>query len=346
MSLTVDIRKDFSDFSLRIRFETDRGTMGILGASGAGKSLTLRCIAGIERPDSGRIELDGIPLFDSERGINLPPQQRQVGYLFQNYALFPNMTVRQNILAGLHREINRKERERLLSELLERMQLSALQDRYPAELSGGQQQRTALARILASKPKLLLLDEPFSALDAHLRDQMLSKMRALLSDWNGKAILVTHSRNEAYTLSDTLAILDDGRIHAHKQTKALFADPETIAGARVTGCKNIAAARRTDGHTLFVPDWGISLRTALPICDNLAAVGIRAHHFSETEAENRYPVQIETVLEEPFEDTLSFRFAAQPKDTPALIWRCAKQTHPKETVLGIAAEDILVLRDE
>ena len=166
MSLSVHIRKKLGNFHLAVDLEHSDGITGILGASGCGKSLTLKAVAGIMRPDEGRIVLNGRVLFDSEEGICIKPQEREVGYLFQNYALFPNMTVEKNILCGLSREKDRKKRREQMEEMLERMELTEQRKLYPWQLSGGQQQRTALARMLVSGPKLLLLDEPFSALDA------------------------------------------------------------------------------------------------------------------------------------------------------------------------------------
>ena len=219
MSLYVDIKKDLGGFRLSVKFEAKDGVMGILGPSGCGKSMTLRCIAGVERPDEGRIVLDGVTLFDSEQRINLKPQQRRVGYLFQNYALFPNMTVRQNILCGAKWEKDKAKREELLARYIELMQLSGLEGHYPAQLSGGQQQRVALARILVNQPKLLMLDEPFSALDTHLREKLLVEMKGILERFGGVSIAVTHSRDEAYDLCDTIALMEDGRIHTRKPTK-------------------------------------------------------------------------------------------------------------------------------
>ena len=155
MSLKVDIRKDLGGFRLDVKFEAESGVTCLLGASGCGKSMTLKCIAGIDKPDDGRIELDGRVLYDSKEKIDLPPQQRRVGYLFQNYALFPNMTVRQNILCGLCREKDRAEKEKRLGEMVKMLQLEGLENHKPHQLSGGQQQRVALARILVSDPQLL-----------------------------------------------------------------------------------------------------------------------------------------------------------------------------------------------
>ena len=181
MSLTVDMKKKLGSFELETKFEAENGVTCLLGPSGCGKSMTLKCIAGIEKPDEGRIELDGTVLFDSKKGINLPPQKRMVGYMFQNYALFPNMTVRQNILCGMRHIKDKAEKEARLNKYVSMFRLEGLENHRPAQLSGGQAQRTALARIMVSDPKLLLLDEPFSALDAHLRDKLMIEMRDVLA---------------------------------------------------------------------------------------------------------------------------------------------------------------------
>lgn len=168
MSLFVEIEKQLGNFHLDVRFQAETETLALLGASGCGKSMTLKCIAGIMTPDRGRIVLNGRVLFDSEARIDLPPQQRRVGYLFQNYALFPTMTVEKNILCGI-RSGSKAEKAAALSATLHRFRLEGLEKRYPAQLSGGQQQRVALARILCSQPEVILLDEPFSALDSYLK---------------------------------------------------------------------------------------------------------------------------------------------------------------------------------
>jgi molybdate transport system ATP-binding protein len=307
--------------------------------------MTLKCIAGIEKPDEGRIELDGRVLFDSAQGVNLPPQQRRVGYLFQNYALFPNMTVRQNILCGLNREKDRSARERRLRDMLRRMQLEGLEERKPAQLSGGQQQRAALARILVSDPQILLLDEPFSALDGHLRDSLKVEMRDLLQRFGREVLMVTHDRGEAYNMSREIAVMDAGRILTLKPTKELFADPGSVQAAILTGCKNIAAARRVDEHTVEVPDWGVRLETKQQVNEGLCAVGLRAHYFNPNAVQNRFPVRYVEEMEEPFETILQFRYAAQREDSPPVWWRLPKEkksaVFPAE--LGIAPANILLL---
>ncbi len=350
MSLVVDIQKDFGGFRLNVQFEAQEGIMGILGASGCGKSMTLRCIAGVEKPDAGRIVLDGRTLYDSARRINVKPQERQVGYLFQNYALFPNMTVRQNILCGMRRLKDKADRERLLCEQLELMQLSGLEKHYPAQLSGGQQQRVALARILVSRPKLLMLDEPFSALDSHLREKLLVEMKETLRRYGGVSLVVTHNRDEAYDLCSSIALMETGRVHTHKPTKQLFADPGTVVGAMMTGCKNIAPARCVGEYEAEVPDWGITLRTARPVGENLKAVGIRAHYFGPNSRQNSFGVRIIDVVEEPFADIIRFRYENQSPGTEDLWWRTAKQNRPPKEAwgaytLGISPVNILTLYD-
>ena len=232
---------------------------------------------------------------------------------------------------------------------IELMQLQGLERRYPAQLSGGQQQRVALARILVSQPRLLMLDEPFSALDSHLREKLLVEMKELLRGYGGVSLAVTHSRDEAYDLCRTIALMENGSIHAHKPTKQLFADPGTVTGAMMTGCKNIAKAHRVDEFSVEVPDWGLRLRTARPVRENLCAVGVRAHYFSANSSQNSFPVRILDMVEEPFEDIIRFRYRSQTDGTPDLWWRIPKQYRPQDRAkngdfsLGVAPANVLLL---
>jgi len=273
MGITVEIRKKLGDFSLDISFASDARRIGILGPSGCGKSMTLKSIAGIERPDRGHISIDGRVLFDSARKINLKPQKRRVGYMFQNYALFPTMTVTQNIAAGQGISADR------VREMIERFHLQGLEKHYPSELSGGQQQRVALARIMAYRPDLILLDEPFSALDDNLKERLQHEMIAMLEDYDGQVILVSHSRDEIYRFSEELLTMQEGRVLAEGETARLFEDPGTVSVARMTGCKNISAAERLDAHRIRLTDWGVTLELAREIPEGTDAVGYRAHAF-------------------------------------------------------------------
>ena len=345
MSLSVEVYKKLGNFTLDVAFELDSGVLGFLGASGSGKSMTLMSVAGFVKPDRGRIVLDGKVLFDSEKHINLTPQQRKVGYLFQNYALFPNMTVRQNILCGLRHEKTQALREEKLHEMINLMQLHGYENHKPSQISGGQQQRVALARILASNPNLLMLDEPFSALDSHLRGQLQIQLNALLKQFNKNVLMVTHSRDEVYRLCPRLSLIDNGKLMAIGDTDEIFNNPQSINAAILTGCKNIVAAKKCGASCVEIPEWGVKMNVSAPVKDNLCAVAIRAHYFSENAEENSFPVIVTGYMEEPFERIVQFRYAGQNKDSQDIWWRHSKETAHTQSPsrLGIAPTAIYPL---
>lgn len=323
MALTVDIEKKFKGFTLRMAFEAGDETLALLGASGCGKSMTLRCIAGIERPDRGRIVLDGVTLFDAEKRIDLPPQRRRVGLMFQHYALFPNMTVAQNMLCGVRRDLPRAQRAAAVDEALSTFGISDLRDRLPAQLSGGQQQRAALARILASRPGILMLDEPFSALDSHLRFRMEQETRQAIRRFGKTVLLVSHDRDEVYRMADRVAILQEGRISRLDTRERVFADPGTRAGCALTGCKNISAIRRIDDGHAEALDWGIPL--ALPLQPGTDALGIRMHAIRPGEGENAFRCRVTEVIENPFSITVMLRPLGAPETAAAIGWEMEKR---------------------
>ena len=230
MSLLVKIEKRLGDFVLYADFECDKESLAVLGESGAGKSLLLKCIAGIERPDSGCIILDDRILFDSEKKINFPPQKRRVGYLFQNYALFPNMTVYQNI-SGTAR--NKDDVNRLIT----RFGLGGKENDYPAKLSGGEQQRVALARLIASEPEVFLFDEPFSALDSNRKSELERLILDLLEEKKCPSIIVTHDRNEAFRMAKKVAVFaEKGKVSSPVEKHDFFENPLTVGASRLSGC--------------------------------------------------------------------------------------------------------------
>ena len=326
MSLEVHIEKKLNGFTLRSDFTAGNTATAILGASGCGKSMTLRCIAGIVKPDKGRIVLDGRVLFDSGQHINLPPQQRGVGLLFQNYALFPNMTVEQNILCGLKAEKGQSRPQGPLRRDAAGLRLEELASRRPAELSGG----TAAAHragpvSLWGKPKILMLDEPFSALDSYLREEVEGEVGSLLAGFDGTALLVTHNRDEAYRLCRDMIVMDGGQVLRTGTTKEVFADPGSTAAARLTGCKNILPCTRVDAHSVRLAGCESLLHLAAEVPEGCTAVGIRAHDFAPSApgAENALPVELLSASENPFDWNLIFQL---PDGTTRLWWKVSKTT--------------------
>lgn len=260
-----------------MHFSLSGRRVGILGASGCGKSMTLRSIAGIFQPDEGRIVLGDRVLYDSARRIDLKPQVRNIGYLFQNYALFPNMTVRENIMAGLSGSKDAKMAR--ANEMIAKFGLRSLEDRLPRQLSGGQQQRCALARIMAYRPDVILLDEPFSALDWYLRDRMQRELSDMLRDYEGMVIMVSHDRDEIFRFSEELLIVDAGHVIRQGATREVFSNPGTRSAAVLTGCKNFSRAERIDDHHVRATDWGITVETERILPEGIRDLGFRAHQF-------------------------------------------------------------------
>lgn len=313
-TLFVAIQKQLSNFHLNVSFSTDQDPLGILGGSGAGKSMILRCIAGVETPTQGQIILNGRVLFDSERGINLPSRDRRIGFLVQNYALFPHMTVVQNIAFGLPKMRSNLVRYQVDVQLAA-MQLAEYGDRYPHQLSGGQQQRVALARALASQPEALLLDEPFSALDTFLRSQLEQQMITQLADYPGVTLFVTHNLEEAYRVCPNLLVLDQGQAIAQGTKQAIFNRPATYTVAQLTGCKNFSRAVALSPTQIEAIDWGIRLQVMELIPDALAYIGIRAHQIifvkpsaSDRPDPNLFPCWLVKTSETPHRMTVFLKF--------------------------------------
>jgi len=347
MALFVDIEKTLGSFCLKVSFEAEEGVLALLGASGCGKSMTLKCIAGIEKPDRGHIELDGRVLFDSERHINLPPQQRRVGYLFQQYALFPNMTVAQNIGCGVR---DKTQRTQAVRDIIAQLQLTGLEGRKPSQLSGGQQQRVALARILVNEPEVLLLDEPFSALDSHLRFALERQLLETLRGFGKPVLLVSHDRDEAYRLASRIAVMKAGGIEAFGEKHDLFADPKTVSGARLTGCKNLSPIHALGENQVFAEAWGIPL-TVASSAEGCTHIGIRLHDLRlcfDGSAPNTFLCRVEEEIENPFSFTIMLRpvgaegtelFGIQMNKT---LWG---KNRGEEIRVSLPPEAILLLRD-
>ena len=348
MSLSVDIRKHLGDFSLDVQFQAADAPLALFGASGCGKSVTLKCIAGILRPDEGRITLDGRVLFDSAARIDLPPQQRHVGYLFQQYALFPNMTVRQNIAAAVRRK---DRRETLVPELLRRFRLEDKASLRPRQLSGGQQQRTALARILASEPSAILLDEPFSALDSYLRSQLEIELAEFLSDFQGPLLWVSHDRGEVLRNCPAICVMEHGRSQPVTTAQDLMHRPATEAAARLSGCENFSDAA-VDGQQVSLPQWGITLPISRPVPAGRCRAGIRARSVRHVPdgTPGAFSCTVVRVMPDAFDHTLLLRPVHAAPDAPLLrMAYLAGGSIPAEgspMAISLSPEDILLFEFE
>ena len=368
MGLSIDIEKKLGDFYLKINLDVENEVISLLGASGCGKSMTLKCIAGIETPDKGRIVLNDRVLFDSEKHINLKPQERRVGYLFQQYALFPNMSVRNNIMCGIRddREVDGKivkvkrshaDKKKIADDMIAAMKLEGLEKKLPYQLSGGQQQRVALARILVNEPNALLLDEPFSALDAHLRFRMQQEVKEVIKDYGKPVLFVSHDRGEVYRLSDNVAIMDNGMVMNFGPKEEVFKDPVTVRGAILTGIGNISAVERLDEHTVHAKDFGTDLVVEGNL-DGITHIGVPEQHIlygSEFERFVSEGLAVNNIVEcdviDIIEDPQNYSITIRPSgaeigelevDIPKAVW---KPEYSEHITIHIIPDGIRLLKE-
>lgn len=351
MAISVEIHRKLNRFMLDVSFRSTSRRIGILGASGCGKSMTLKCIAGIETPDAGRIAVEDRVLFDSDSRTDLKPQKRNAGYLFQNYALFPTMTVEKNIGAGL--KGNRIAKEKRVKEMVRKFRLEGLEKQLPGQLSGGQQQRVALARIMAYEPDVILLDEPFSALDMFLKDQLQREMVNMLEDYEGTVIMVSHDRDEIYRFSEELLIMDQGKIVAAGPTKEVFRNPENKTAARLTGCKNFSRIRKLGEDTVEAVDWNLVLHVERTVTEDAEYMGYRAHDFIPVwgeRGENMLKFDPVSSASLPFEQNYYIRSGEKADADEVICWFVQRdelqqlKEKGKPDYLKIEEEKILFLR--
>ena len=338
--LELNIKKKLNNFTLDIECKLNSNRIGILGGSGAGKSMILKMLAGIEKPDKGYIKLDDRLLFDSEKKIDIKPKDRNIGYCFQNYALFPNLTVYENIVIGLS-----KSERADADKFLEKFELTKIKDSKPNKISGGQAARVAMARILIRKPKTLLFDEAFSALDIYLRDHIQEEIAQILEDFEGSAIFVSHSRDEVYRLCDSTMVIDAGKISNLGNTKKIFKYPETKITAILTGCKNISDIRYISDNTIEAIDWGIKFKFLKELPKNINAIGIRAHEFVpvwEETGTNLIEFKLKSRAKLPFEDN----YYLYTNGSSDITWLVQKDINSRglPKFLQIDEENILLLK--
>ncbi|HBD93744.1 MAG: molybdenum ABC transporter ATP-binding protein [Spirochaetes bacterium GWF1_31_7] len=338
--LEVNIHKQLGNFNLSMSFSSDKGVLGILGASGSGKSITLKCISGLVTPDSGSVRINGKEVFNSEQKINIPPRQRKIGYVFQNYALFPHLNVYKNIEYGLYTTDDVAKRKKV-AEMIERVHLTGLEKRLPSRLSGGQQQRVALARTLITEPELLLLDEPLSALDVHIKHTVQKELIDIIrNNYNGITLLVTHNIEEAFSMSHNIMVMDKGLSTQYGTKHEIIQNPVSVSSARLTGCKNIFEAEIIGEdqvfYTVLLQGLIVRLNKKRTYALTKVMLGIRAHHIiinpKDKPDTNLFEAEVISTIEGVFSTTLvlqtgevTFEMTVAKSDCPN-ISNCTKRT--------------------
>lgn len=362
--LTVDISRRVGTFQLRPRFAVGNEVLVLFGHSGSGKSQTLHAIAGLLKPDSGSILVDGEPVFDARRGIDVPPQRRGVGYVVQHYALFPHLTVAENIAFGLH-GMSRERRASRVDELVELLGLQEFKRRRPPQLSGGQQQRVALARALAPHPRLLLLDEPFSALDSALRTDLRREFRRLKRDLGITVIFVTHDLQEAYNLADRIAVFDEGEVLQVGQRDDVFRHPLNRRAATLMDVRNIICGHvsgvgedellvETAGFVVRTPPYPFAVGAPVDICirpERLILTRPNGGRHTDVEGEPRNTLLYGEIVDEiahGAQHTLFFRAdgSASPAGTHDLEVEIAAHPHQVLNVAGTRRWAVSVTRED
>lgn len=352
MSLIVDIEKKLDNFTLKVSFTAGDGITAVLGASGCGKSVTLKCIAGVATPDRGRIVLNDRVLFDSEKGINLSPQKRNVGYLFQNYALFPNMTVLGNILCSVRNATSSAEKKKKAEDVITRLHLDDVKHCPVTAISGGQMQRTALARILVNDAEIIMLDEPFSALDEHLRFAVENELAGVMKCIGKTVLLVSHNRDEVYRLSSRVAVMHDGVIEYSGSREDVFKNPRTLSGARLTGVKNIAPAVKDENGEIHVPGWGMNFRDwTASDAGKITAAGLRMNELKTVKVEGSSGRFYDFVIMSVTENLFNYVVELRRKDTAdalILYWQVSVDVWhwngQREISLFVADDSLMPLR--
>lgn len=323
MSLIARVKKNLGTFTLDVNIEAGAETLGFLGASGCGKSLTMRCIAGIEKPDEGYIQVNDCVYFDSSKGINLTPQERKTALLFQNYMLFPNLTIAENVAAGVSRTSSNLEVAEIVERELARFSLSGFEKRYPAQLSGGQQQRVALARMLAAQPDILMLDEPFSALDSHLKSVLEQNLVDLFSTFDGTILYVSHDIDEAIRFCDRIAVVDKGHILEIDTADELVNDPKSEAALKLSGCKNAVPYKKAGERHVWISRWGVHVDTAVDVPFEEGYLGVRAFFLEKVDGpgKNCFHVRVDRMSDSRFDRSLLLAFLDRAEDDSATVAR-------------------------
>lgn len=331
MSVDIDICKHFPKLDIHFTLQADHERVGLLGASGCGKSTILRMISGVETPDQGHIIVDGNVFFDAQKHINMTPQSRKTALLFQNYQLFPNMSVFDNVCAGIVQN-DTTQKAQAAHKALELFSMDEYANDYPFQLSGGQKQRVALARMIAAKPSYFMFDEPFSALDSYLKSSFEQQLLDMLDEINAPVLFVSHNIDEALRFCDKVCILDQGSVVEFGRPQELFAHPMHLATLKLSGCKNISCATYIDEHHLHADDWGIDMYSPHVLDPALKYVGIRAFRIRKaqdtSDASNIFHATVYRVSSTRFEHTIMLELTDTGAKLQWKLGRMEQETYP------------------
>ncbi|HEX5370644.1 MAG TPA: ABC transporter ATP-binding protein [Dehalococcoidia bacterium] len=346
--LSVSFEKRVGSFHLRPAFDADEEMVVLLGPSGSGKSLTLRAIAGLLTPDRGRIEVPDGVVFDSDQRVNVPPQRRNVGYVVQNLALFPHLTVADNIGFSID-AWPRDARAQRIGELISMLGLEGLESRLPNAISGGQQQRVALGRALAARPRILLLDEPFTALDAPIRNALRREVAKLRRQLGLLALFVTHDLQEAYALADRIAVYDQGEVLQFGSREQVFGTPASVRVAQLLDARNIfegTVVSKTEAFTEIETPWfRARARAEGWLAPNTrAALSVRPEHVILLRPGRGHSDVLDTILDVELEEEIAtgnnhrLYLRVIKDDSPTgCVLEADLSAHPFD-VMGVASE--------
>lgn len=307
MSLYMNVEKKLKNYTLNINLDLKDEKAAFLGGSGSGKTMTLKLIAGIERPDRGKIILNEKTIFDSEKNIDVKTRNRKIGLLFQNYALFPNMTVKKNVIVA--------SKTPSPDEFFRKFRIDHILDKYPDKLSGGEKQRVALAGIFASKPDILMLDEPFSALDTHLRFKLEDEIRKIINTFDKTVIIVTHDKDEAYRLSDKIAVFNNGIIDEFGDKDTIFTRPQKLSTATLISKVNCCEIQTTDDNLIIAGKWNIKFKASKKAYGH-SHMAIKYDDIKIGDGENSFWVNVTGRIDE----SLSTIISAKPENCKDTIY--------------------------
>lgn len=352
MSIRLDIKKKFKNFTLSSAFETQSRRFALLGSSGSGKSTTLKCLAGLIKPDEGVIVCDGKVLYSSSDKINVQPQKRRIAYLFQHFALFDNMNAEDNIRTAFiprikKKEIGKNEAETTLKKILFAFHLENVRSLYPRYLSFGQQQRVALARLVANKPDVIIFDEPFSALDYRLKIELEVELLEFLEQFDGTAIFVSHNKSEVLSLCDEVCVMKNGIIGINQPIEKFRMFPSDIESAKILEIENITSVEKIADDLLYLSDWDLQLRASGGADIRYAAISSYKFDIRENMSENTLKATVMNV----YEDGEYFVYFCRNSASVVLVARqnknAKKKFQKKDTVyLSFDRDDLIFFQDE